>query len=182
MPNRKSKTAKKVRKLADFGPIPSWRKKSKEIVVKLGYCIDGTKRKSVPVLELLLLADASGFEFLSKYFSERARKAKDQSRFRRLSQGPDPDDHDHLDSWGKYGDFNLRVSDSVAIRIGTLTNSNRRFVLKKYAISTASRRGGSMAPHLRALANEAERQIRIEETILIKRSSNTQSSKKSRSP
>ncbi|MEK6644041.1 MAG: hypothetical protein AABZ08_09040 [Planctomycetota bacterium] len=180
--NRKKKPAKQTRGTSLFGPPPTWRKKAKGIIIKHGYCIDGTKRKSIPVFELLLLADASGFEFLSRYFQERARAAKNEARFLGSAQGPDPDDHDHLVIWQRAGDFNTRLSDSMEIRIGTLTKSNRSAVLKKYAISAASRRHGSMAPQLRALAKEAERQVKKEETSRRKHSTVHRRRKETESP
>ena len=138
----------------------------KGIIVKHGFCIDGTKHKSIPIFELLLLADASGFEFLARYFAERAKTAKKLSRFRMLEHGSDPDDHAHLQTWSRWGDFNTQLSDSMEIRVGTITKGNRREVLKKYGISAKNRRSGSMTPNLIALATEAERYVKREDASM----------------
>lgn len=127
-----------------------------EIIVKFSYFIDGTAQKYFPVFELLMLADEQGYKSLSRYFARRARRAREWTRKKYTH-----DDHDHL-SWSS------QLSDRMEIRTDCLTKFNRKELLKRYGISASSRRIGSMAGHLRALASEAEKQAANEQRFMKK--------------
>ncbi len=100
-----------------------------EVIIRKTCTFYEKQGKSYPIPELLLLANRTGFLWLSKVFARCARKTGEaMPAFAR-----DPDDHEHLDQ----GDpqINPIHSDEFDFRLGILTRKNRRAVFKKYGIA-----------------------------------------------
>ena len=127
-------------------------KPAPEIVAKLAFSIDGTKRVAYPFLDIHLFANAGGLGYLAKEFDRLAKKARNLGAYRRV--------HEHFDRHCK--PFNALIGDDIAFRIELISSRNRIKVLRTFGVSRTSRRKGNMIPHLKQLIGDAEECLRRE--------------------
>jgi hypothetical protein len=129
-----------------FDPMKTNRKPF--IILRKNCVFHGVGDRTYPVLSLVLLANRSGFLWLSKFFAMCARKNPDRNLWK---NDPDPDDHEHLDAWCSPLDEIL--SDEMEIRVGNLTRKNRKQVYTKYGIKSSK-------PYKGDLKSQYEAQLR----------------------
>ena len=138
-----------------------------EVVLKVGFMIDGTGAKDYPVLEICIIANKSGLAYLSRALKDFARKAD-----RVLPGG-----QTHIHLGRKDYPFNRFWGDDIELRIELLSPSNREQVFEQFNVSSKSRRKGSMIPHLKRLCASATDNIRREMKCLHSSKKRSQSKK-----
>lgn len=130
---KRTHPAKRSRPREDSRPIRPG--KNAELVVRQGFLIDASGKGLHAVPEVVLLANADGFEFLASLFSRLAEAA----RARRKSAGDESIKLPRLEH-----PINARLSDDLDFRFAPLTAANRKTVLRQFGIDTKSKQSGSL--------------------------------------
>jgi hypothetical protein len=104
--------------------------------------------------ELLLLGNREGFEWLSRYFANRAASLPTEYQVER----GDPDDHWHLG--GDCMPRSAPLSDEIEIRVGVYTEASRGRALAKYAIDTTPGERGCLRTRFRRWIRRARQGLR----------------------
>ena len=126
-----------------------------EIILKEWFAVNAEGTKEYPYPVIVILANKAGWQYL-------AQRCRWMATRRGIPRDPhNPDDHSHLSS--RDCDANSRLTDEIEFRLGIITTSNRKAVMKRYGITARSRRRGSLIPRferLIRLAKEEEKAAR----------------------
>jgi hypothetical protein len=129
--------------------------KNAELIVRQGFLIDASKNGLHAVPEVVILANADGFQYLADIFSQLAEAA----RSRKKAAGDESIKMPRLEH-----PINARFSDDLDFRFAPLTAINRRAVLKQFGIDTKSKQTGSLferyqevLTHFSRLTNQMKR-------------------------
>ena len=140
-----------------------------EIIIRHSWFINACGKKELPVPEILILANRKGFLWLANVL----RKLADKKPGPFLLAHFDPEDHQHVGPRQSPGVFNQAQSDDVELRLGILTDFNRRAVFRKYGRDKTRRLKGSALAQFRSLLNRIKAGMKAE---------NRRRTRKSRSP
>ena len=109
--------------------------KNAELIVRQGFLIDASKHGLHAVPEVVILANADGFQYMSEVFAELAQAARSRKK-------PSGDESVKLPRLEH--PINARLSDDLDFRFAPLTALNRKVVCKQFGIDMKSKQSGSL--------------------------------------
>ena len=123
-----------------------------EIIVKESFALAGPSTRLYAYPVVVILANPEGWKRLATECRRMATRQVHEST-------PDPDDHSHFGPFWFSSAMNERLSDEIEFRVGSITPTNRRAVLKHYGITRASRNRGSLIERFERLIRRVKEHV-----------------------
>jgi len=129
--------------------------KNAELIVRQGFLIDASGKGLHAVPEVVILANADGFQYLADVFGQLAEAAQS----RKKAAGDESVKLPRMEH-----PINARLSDDLEFRFAPLTAMNRKAMFKQFGIDTKSKQTGSLferyqevLTHFSRLTNQMKR-------------------------